>query len=416
MFIFKVYCRIFQGILRLVAPLMAWRVPELLEGPGSLSGLVALIKRAGISRLLIVTDQGIVSHGLIEPLLVEFREQGILYFLYDGTIPNPTISNIEDALCIYHDNACQAILAFGGGSSLDCAKAVGARIARPRKAIADMKGLLKVARRLPPLIAVPTTAGTGSEATVTAVISNPETHEKYPINDHVLIPRYAVLDPLLTVGLPPHLTSTTGMDALTHAVEAFIGYSNTRQTESDSIEAVRLIMSNLLAVYHNGTDIDGRFNLLKAAWLAGKAFTRAYVGYVHAMAHTLGGFYSMPHGFANAVILPHVLEYYGPSVQRRLARLGRAAGVIPGDMTDMAASTAFIARIREMNSSMAIPEFIPGIKDADIPMMVNRAFSEANPLYPVPRILGKVELTELYTIVSGRFGVARAGHESHEEK
>jgi len=267
-----------------------------------------------------------------------------------------------------------------------------------------MKGLFKVGKRLPLLVAVPTTAGTGSEATLAAVISNPATHEKYPINDPVLIPHLAVLDPELTLQLPRQITSTTGMDALTHAVEAYIGHSNTKETEAAAIEATRLIMDNLVSVYQQGNDVLRRGLLLKAAYLAGLAFTRAYVGYVHALAHTLGGFYSVPHGLANSVILPHVLEYFGPSAERRLAKLARAAGAVEPGLNDQAAAQAFIARIKVMNQTMDIPEVINSIKPADIPLMVQRALAEANPLYPVPRILGRADLTELLNIVSGQPG------------
>lgn len=406
MFAFTLFCRCYQGIFKLASPLLPWREPELLEGPDSVLKLPALMQREGIGRVLIVTDQGIAKLGLMKPLLAGLDAAGIRYAVFADTVPNPTVTNIENALALYHSGGCQAILAFGGGSPMDCAKGVGARVARPRTPIARMKGVLKVLKRIPPLFAVPTTAGTGSETTLTAVVSNPETHEKYPINDHVLIPHFAALDPLLTLGLPPHITSTTGMDALTHAVEAFIGRSNTAATERDSIEATRLILENLGAVYRNGSDVAGRGRLLKAAYLAGKAFTRAYVGYVHAMAHTLGGFYSVPHGLANSVILPHVLEYYGASARKRLALLARESGLVGADTGDSEAAAAFIARVKSLNREMAIPEYIDGIKESDVPLMVARALAEANPLYPVPRILGRAELTELYGIIAGK-GAAR---------
>lgn len=394
--------RLYQWIARRLQAFLPWRVPELIEGTGSLSRLPALLKREGIQRLLIVTDQGIVKLGLVAPLIDTCREHGIGCFVFDETVPNPTIDNIESALMIYRNNECQGILAFGGGSPMDCAKGVGARVARPRKSIPQMKGLLRVRRRLPPLVAVPTTAGTGSEATLTAVVSNPATHEKYAINDHALIPAIAILDPMLTLNLPPHITATTGMDALTHAIEAFIGRSNTEETEKDAIEAVRIIMRDLTAVYHRGEDIQRRANLLKASFLAGRAFTRAYVGYVHAIAHTLGGFYSVPHGLANAIILPHVLDYYGKSAERRLALLARRAGVAHPNAPDAEAARTFIARIRAMNAEMSIPASVNAIRDEDISLMVKRALAEANPLYPVPRILGPKELTGLYHIIAGR--------------
>ena len=394
------YCRAYQMMFKLVSPILPWREPELLEGPGSLLELPTTLTGRGIKKVLVVTDKSLVALGLLSPLLTEFAAQNIEYVVYDETVPNPTVGNIEAALKLYHSNQCQAIIACGGGSPIDCAKGVGARVARPRKSLASMKGVLKVLHRLPLLTAIPTTAGTGSEATLAAVISNPETHEKYPINDHSLIPHLAVLDPELTRKLPKQMTATTGMDALTHAVEAYIGRSNTKETERDAIEATRIIMQDLVAVYADGDDVVRRGNMLKAAYLAGKAFTRAYVGYVHAIAHTLGGFYGIPHGLANSVILPHMLDYFGASAEKRLADLARKSKTVDETLDDASAAKAFIARIRAMNKSMAIPETLTGIKSEDVPLMVKRALSEANPLYPVTRILNGQELTEVFGIIS----------------
>lgn len=398
---YEAFARMYQGLLKLVSPLMPWREPELLEGPGSLGRLPAFLKAKGIKKPLIVTDQGLAKLGVHKPLMAGLEAAGLAYALFDGTVPNPTIRNIEDALAIYRSEGCDAIVALGGGSPMDCAKGVGARLARPRKTVQDMKGLLKVGRPMPPFVAIPTTAGTGSEATLAAVISNPETHEKYPINDHALIPHYAVLDPELTVGLPPHITATTGMDALTHAVEAFIGRSNSAETERDALEATRIIFSDLVDAYTDGSDAARRGRLMKAAYLAGKAFTRAYVGYVHAVAHTLGGFYGVPHGLANSVLLPIVLAYYGDAAVPRLAIMAKAAGVSPPDAAPAEAARTFIERIKAMNQAMGIPERIDAIKAADVPAMVERALAEANPLYPVPRIFGRAELSELYRLASG---------------
>ena len=400
--VYTMYCRIYQGVFKLVSPLLAWREPELMEGPGKLLELPDVLADKGILSVLVVTDAGLVKLKMLDPFLLACQKKGVVCHVFDETVPNPTIDNIEKALKLYHAKNCQAIIAFGGGSPMDCAKGVGARVARPRKSIASMKGVLKIWHKLPPLVAIPTTAGTGSEATLAAVISNPNTHEKYPINDHVLIPHFAVLDPLLTLQLPPHITSTTGMDALTHAVEAYIGYSNTKETAHDAIEATRIIVRDLNAVYEHGNNVDKRGNMMKAAYLAGKAFTRAYVGNVHAIAHTLGGFYGIPHGLANSVILPHMLEYYGVAAEKRLAALAVESGAIESGRSASETAKAFIALIRSMNKSMNIPEFIEGIKDADIPLMVQRAFAEANPLYPVPKILSKDEFTKLYHIISGR--------------
>jgi len=263
-----------------------------------------------------------------------------------------------------------------------------------------MRGLLKVRKKLPPFFAIPTTAGTGSEATIAAVISDTDTHEKYQVNDLVLIPHYAVLDPLLTVGLPKNITATTGMDALTHAVEAYIGNSNTRETKQLAKKAVRLIFDNIETAYSDGNNLPARENMLKASYYAGVAFTRAYVGYVHAIAHALGGFYGIPHGLANAVVLPYVLEYYGSSVHKRLAELADLVGVGLSTDTDGQKATKFINVIKNLNRAMNIPEKIAGVEGKDIPLMAERAWKEANPFYPVPRILSKRDLEELFRIVS----------------
>jgi len=359
---YKVYCRLYQRTFKLVSPILPWRKPQLIEGENAVRKLPKVIKDLGIRSVLIVTDEGITSIGLMDRLLQDLEKENLDTAIYDKTVPNPTIENIEEALQLYYANHCEGIIAFGGGSPLDCAKGVGARIARPEKTIAQMKGELKIRKKIPTLFAIPTTAGTGSEATVAAVISNTKTHEKYAINDMALIPHYAVLDPLLTINLPPHLTATTGMDALTHAVEAYIGKSNTDETRQCSIDAVKLIFDYLPEAYHNGKNLQARTQMQKAAYLAGIAFTRAYVGYVHAIAHTLGGFYSVPHGLANAIILPHVLDYYGESANQPLAELADLVKIT--DLSDSVETKAqkFISAIKSLNKEMDIPTKVSGIK------------------------------------------------------
>lgn len=396
---FKIYCRMYQGVFRVVSGFLPWREPLLIEGLNSTLKLSEHIKKEAITKVMIVTDQVIESLGLMNGLLTSFKEDSIDYVIYNKTVPNPTVDNIEDALKLYHSEKCQGIVAFGGGSSIDCAKGVGARVAKPNKSVSQLKGVLKVMKKTPLIFAIPTTAGTGSEATIAAVVSNSETHEKYAINDPSLIPHYAVLDPTLSVGLPPHITSTTGMDALTHAVEAYIGRSNTKETLKLSRDAVKLIFENVETAYSNGTDMTARENMLKASYYAGVSFTRAYIGYVHAVAHTLGGFYGVPHGLANAVILPNVLEYYGDSVHQTLAELADLVGISKSNDSRAEKSDRFIQAIRDFNNQMAIPQKIKGIKEKDIPLLVKRAYNESNPLYPVPKILSKKDLTNIYMMI-----------------
>ncbi|MCM3567703.1 iron-containing alcohol dehydrogenase [Neobacillus mesonae] len=396
---YKLYCRSFQSMMRIASGVLPWREPELLEGENSLSRLPMFIKNKNIESVLIITDRGISSIGLMDSLLDGLSSEGINFVIYDKTVPNPTIENIEEAYKLFKFNQCQAMIAFGGGSPIDCAKGVGARAARPNKSIPQMKGVLKVRKKIPPIVAIPTTAGTGSEATLAAVVTNNQTHEKYAIMDTSLIPRYAVHDPLLTTNLPKPITAAVGMDTLTHAVEAYIGRSNTKKTTECSKEAVKLVFENLYEAYSNGRNIEARTNMQRAAYLAGIAFTRAYVGNVHAIAHTLGGFYSIPHGLANAVILPYVLEYYDKSVYKPLAELADLIGISEhGDSIEQRAKK-FINAIKQLNEQTGIPKKLDGIIDDDIPLMVDRALKEANPLYPVPKILSKDDMQSLYHVI-----------------
>ena len=383
----KCWYRTYQKVLKFAMNFMDWSEPKLFEGENAVLELPEFIKGMGISRILVVTDKGLMKLSMLDPLFAKLKETGIEYFIYDEVQPNPTIPNIENCKDVYINNNCQAIIAFGGGSPMDCAKGAAARVVKPRQSIPNMRGYLKVGKKLPPFFAVPTTAGTGSEVTLAAVVTNPETHEKNAICDPCLRPRFAVLDPALTTGLPPHITSTTGMDALTHAVEAYIGKSNVKSTIKYSEDAVKLIHANLEKAYNNGKDMEARENMLKASYFAGNAFTRAFVGYVHAIAHNLGGLYNTPHGLANAVILPYVLEWYGECIYSRLAKLADLINLTSADKSDEEKAKAYIAEIRRMNKAMNIPEKFDFIKEEDIPTLVKRALKEGNPGYPVPRIM-----------------------------
>ena len=380
---------------------MPWREPAILRGAGSLEKLPSRLQAEGIDNVLLVTDKFLAGTPHFARLQNLLNESGVRFSVYDGTVPNPTLDNISEAEGIYRLNGCNGLVAFGGGSPIDCAKGVGIRIARPGTPIPKMRGSIKVLRKIPYLAAIPTTAGTGSEATVTAVISDAVSHEKYPVNDFVLIPRLAVLDSDMLAGLPKSLTATTGMDALTHAVEAYIGGSNFRGSAEAALEAGRLIVRFLKRAYDDGTDAEARDMLQWAAYRAGFAFTRAYVGYVHAIAHSLGGMYGTPHGLANAVILPHVLEAYGPKAWKRLADFARASGAVPEGQGDQKTAKSFIAYIRAMNHSMEIPEYLDVIREKDIPVLAAAASREANPLYPVPEIYDESELEQLYRAAAG---------------
>ncbi len=392
-------CRAYQGVFRAALPFLPYREPEILH---RCEGLPDTLKQHKIKKTLIVTDPGIVACGLITKITSVLAKEKISYSVYDQTSANPTVRNVEEALALYQKEHCQALLAIGGGSAMDCAKALGARIACPKKTLGQLKGTLHVLHRIPLLIAVPTTAGTGSENTLAAVITDSEKKHKYVLNDFVLIPRYAILDAELTYSLPPHLTATTGMDALTHAVEAYIGRSTTKETREKALLAVKTIYQNIETAYHDGHNHAAREQMLNAAYLAGFAFSRSYVGYVHAVAHSLGGQYNIPHGLANAVLLPEVLESYGSCIHQKLHMLGCAAGVCTEQDSIKAGAGKFIASIRTLNKNMGIPDFLSGIQEPDIETMSVHAAKEANPLYPVPKLMTRKELETFYRLMLTR--------------
>ena len=386
---YEFYCRAFQKIFYIGQNFWEWIDPKLLKGAGSVAELPTLIKSKGIKRLLLVTDPNLTKIGLTAPLLRGLDEAEIFCAVYSETCADPSTKNIEDALQLYKENNCEAIIAFGGGSPMDCAKMVGLVYAYPRKGTKKLRGIQPIMlRRRPPLFAIPTTAGTGSETTIAAIVTDPDTHRKYSVLTPKLRPKYAVLDPELTVGLPPHITAATGMDALTHAVEAYIGQCNTRRTKKAALNAVRLIFQNLESAYQDGANLEARENMLLASYDAGIAFTRAYVGYAHGIAHAIGALYHVPHGLACAVALPHMLDFYGAAAHKRLANLADVAGT-PRD------ATAFIQAIRDMNTRMGIPAGFDCIREEDIPAIASQALRESNPLYPVPKIMNQKQCEAL---------------------
>ena len=388
------YCRTFQAGMKLANYFVGYRTPEVIEGPGSVLKVPELLKKNGISNTLVVTGYNLRKHGVPDGLFAALGEAGIEYSVFSDYEPNPTVDNVEAGLEVYQNGRCEAIIALGGGSPMDCAKAVGARAVRPEKSVLQMQGVMKVGKKIPLFIAVPTTAGTGSETTVAAVITDPKTHRKASINDPAIMPDYAVLDPKLTVALPPFTTAITGMDALCHAVEAYTNRTyNTRLENRLAKEAVGLIHGNLERAFLDGKDMVARQNMQIAAFDAGRAFTRGCVGYVHAVGHTLGGLYGMAHGQAMAMLLPKVMRQFGPAVYERLADLADVCGLDGTGVHEKADN--FIYRIEEMNASMGIPSRTDLIKDEDIDQMITWAMKEANPLYPVPEIWGRKDFRKL---------------------
>jgi alcohol dehydrogenase class IV len=381
------FYRLYHLGLKLTITALPAPSPILFTGDNALQSLITEIKLNRLNRLLLVTDKQIHTLGLHEELSEQLAKQAIKTELYSDVEPNNPIHSIERALSRYQQSQCQGVICLGGGSVMDCGKLVAARIARPDKTTMQLKGLFKIRRKLPPVYAIPTTAGTGSETTVAAVAFDPLAKQKFAVTDLCLCPRAAVLLPELTYKLPPQITAHTGMDALTHAIEAYLGIIGTNFTRQKSLDACSLIFANLLLAYQQGSHHQYRENMLLASFYAGEAFTRAHVGYVHAIAHSLGGYYGTPHGLANAIILPKVLRWYGRSVEDKLATLAEHCQIGINKTTSAAKARAFIEAIEALNQQMAIPTELKDLKAEDITTLARKALNEAHPEYPVPKFM-----------------------------
>lgn len=393
-----IYCRSFQGIMKVGMYLLPWRMPKTLQGAGAVKKLPQVILEKGYKKPLIVSGKVLTRLHAMDGMTKVMESLGLEYVLFNNVDANPTDLNVEEGAAVYRENGCDCIIAFGGGSPMDCAKGIGARIARPRKKIRRMQGLFGILRPIPMLFAVPTTAGTGSETTIAAVITEASTHHKASMNDLCLMPSYAVLDPELTLGLPPQMTAVSGMDALCHAVEAYTNERyNSKLEKKLCLQAVKLIYDNLYPLYEDGSNLKRRQAMQKAAFYAGRAFTRGCVGYVHSIGHTLGGLYGTPHGLAMAILLPHVLRAYGSAVWERLAELSDVCGMKALEASNQEKAEAFIEWLALMNEKMDIPKYPPVLHTEDIDQMVEWAYKEANPLYPTPVTWSKQDFKRFIT-------------------
>ena len=396
MFALKVLClRIFMVIFKGMTVILPLKWPKIFEGAGSSIELCRHIANGGHKKILLVTDSMLVKLGLLDAMQAELEKQGVTVVIYDGVMPDPTIAQIEAGVSVLKDNHCKAILAVGGGSSIDAAKVIAAR-GKSDKSIIKMAGLFKVYfSGTLPLYAVPTTAGTGSEVTIVAVVSDPEQKRKLPIMDLKLMPIAAALDAELMTGLPAHITAATGMDALTHAVESYISRNALKRTDVQSIEATQLIMANLVTAVTDGSNVTARQAMAKASNLAGMAFTQAGVGYVHAIAHNFGALYHTPHGLANAIVMPYILDYSKSNCAGRLADLAKACNIGPADGNDEQLAEAFIKHIRELQQKFDIPKKLAALQRKDIPQIAAAALKEARFTYAVPRYMDKTTCENL---------------------
>lgn len=360
--------------------------PTLLVGPGSSGRLGQAVAGFGHTKILIVTDRIISKLGLLKDLTDALTAGGAQYVVFDEITPDAPIPLIEKGIEFFQANDCDAIIAFGGGSSMDASKAIAVAISNP-KPLRKLAGYLKGLKPPVRIYAVPTTAGTGSEVTVAAVISDPQRQSKLVIVDPRMVPKMAALDPNLMTGLPPHITAATGIDALTHAVEAFVGNWATPYSDGMALSAVGLIFENLRTAYRDGSNLQAREKMSLASTYAGFAFTRANVGYVHAIAHQFGGRYHTPHGLANAIMLPLVLKYSAPAITERLALLAiRAKAGQEGEDREVLAQK-FLDAVDALNRDLGIPTVLDALQEADIPALAQAACHEAHTGYPVPRYM-----------------------------
>jgi alcohol dehydrogenase class IV len=394
----------FKSVLACSMYLLPFQESIVLQGGGSVKKLPGLIRAQGVRKPLIVTDPVLMKIGLLDSLFAEFEAIKMPYAVYDGVQPNPTINNIEDAYALYKKTGCDALVGFGGGSCMDCAKVVAGRVVRPNLTADKLGGYLKVMlpvpKRVPRIFAVPTTAGTGAETTSAAVVTDPKTHIKYTVNDFLLHPHYIVLDPELTLDLPPFFTAITAMDALSHAIEGYIGKAHCRVSDVYTEMAVRMIFENIDKVYNNGKDIEARSQMLLASYYAGVVLNRALTGYVHPFAHKIGGMYSLPHGRVIGAVMPLVFEYYGRVAKKRLGKLADVINITSPDMSDLQKAAAFIGAIRDFNRRYGIEETIAELREADFNEIAKSVHMECIP-YPAPRIMDDDDVFRLLRSLKG---------------
>ena len=374
--------RIRQALFSPIQKIQLYMQPKMIKGEHALLDLVDVLKEKHLTHYMIVTTPGFIKRGTLQSFFDALNQNDIQYSIFHDVKPDPDISDVEMLKEMYIKDGCQALIAIGGGSVIDCSKAALACVQMKKLDVTTVLHTGRVSKQLPLLIAVPTTAGTGSEVTVGAVITDPIKKRKYAISHLFLIPKYAVLDSSLLVSLPTKMTAYTGMDALTHAIEAYINCFNNRKTNEYALCAIKSIFQYLVPSFENGLNKHYRLELLEASYNAGVAISNNYVGYVHAIAHGIGGMYHLQHGMINATILPIVLEEYGSAVVGKLAKIADVVGIT--GTTDQDKSKQFIQKLKDLNQIFSIPTSIPEIQEEDIHYLAIGAEKEGNPSYPTP--------------------------------
>lgn len=387
----NLYYKFMAIVVTWLLRLLPRNAPVVYKGLNSALVLCEQVAVLGFNKVLIVTDDFLGSSGILDGIKAALEKSGVEFAVFDGVLPDPAFDQVQAGEAVYRSEACQAVIAVGGGSVLDAAKMVAMLHTNPGP-LDSFDGIQKCKKPGAPLFAIPTTAGTGSEITLAAVITDPVSHRKIPVVDSKMIPGYVALDAEIMKGMPPGITAATGMDALTHAVESYLSKASTESTELQAKAAVRLIFNNLVAAYHDGGNMEARDGMAVASFYAGAAFGKTSVGYVHGIAHQLGRVCGTPHGNANAMVLPEVLAAYGDCVHQRLADLARTVNLDDSNASDSQLAGDFIQAIVDMRREMELPLQPKDLKAQDIPGIVEEALAEAGALYPVPRYMSADEV------------------------
>ena len=387
--------RFYQSVMKILLRVIKYPEQQIINDAGAIKVIPDILKEQRINRICIFCSKTVRRHGLLDELFKGLENAQIVYTVFEDIHPNTTIQNVEDGYKVYIKNQCQGIVAIGGGSVLDCAKIVGIKVSNRKMSYDKMKKMTTQKKPNPCTIAVPTTAGTGSESTVAGVVTDTDKKEKYAIISLPSLPRFVILDPNLTLALPPSITAYTGMDALTHAIEAYIGNFGTNYTNAEALKAIQLIFENLTKAYEDGGQVDVRNQMLIASNCAAKAFTRAYTGYVHTISHALSALYDVGHGKTNAIVLPYVLKYYGDTITKKLAAIAVYTGIGTDKEDEKVLAQRVIQRIESMNKAMNIPDKVEELREKDVDIIVAKALKEANPAYPVPKIMNEQDCTAI---------------------
>ncbi|HHX8582927.1 TPA: iron-containing alcohol dehydrogenase [Vibrio diabolicus] len=389
--------RTYTAGLKIAALILPMPRPTLFSGPGSMNELLESMTELGFKRVLLVTDEGLLQVGIVDKVLKAAAQLDLQLDVFSKVQPDPTYDQVESGLEAYHRFHCEGILALGGGSAMDCAKVIAAKVTNKRS-IKKLAGLLKVWRMPAPLFAIPTTAGTGSEVTIAAVVSDPSSHIKTPLMDPKLVPLMAALDANIMIGLPPKITADTGVDALTHAIEAYMSRNATQETRAYSVAAIKLIFKHLPRVVAQGDDVEARHKMAMASYYAGLAFTKASLGYVHAFAHTFGAKYGIPHGMANGLALLPVLRFSLSEIEPQLRKLDALTAEV---QSGEASAQHFLTHVESLFASIDIKQKSALIKREDADALVDLILKEAHWNYPVPKFMSREECTQLLLDISG---------------